>query len=68
MHSRHPFFILVLLQTKLINRQCYNMGKGKLAKFADMETFSNVYQYPFSVVGNDVCPMQGHWKERCFWQ
>ncbi len=42
------------------------MGKGKLAKFADMETFSNVYQYPFSVVGNDVCPMQGHWKERCF--
>ena len=42
------------------------MGKGKLAKFADMETFSNVYQYPFSVIGHDICPMQGHWRERCF--
>ena len=26
------------------------MGKGKLAKFADMEAFENVFQYPFSVI------------------
>ena len=26
------------------------MGKGKLAKFADMETYENVFQYPYSVV------------------
>ena len=25
------------------------MGKGKLAKFADMETYENVFQYPYSV-------------------
>lgn len=28
------------------------MGKGKLAKFADMETYENVFQYPFSVIEN----------------
>lgn len=26
------------------------MSKGKLAKFADMETYENVFQYPYSVV------------------
>lgn len=26
------------------------MSKGKLAKFADMERFENVFQYPYSVV------------------
>ena len=26
------------------------MGKGKLAKFADMASYENVFQYPFSVV------------------
>ena len=28
------------------------MGKGKLAKFADMERYENVFQYPFSVADN----------------
>ena len=28
------------------------MGKGKLAKFAEMETFNNVFQYPYSVIYN----------------
>ena len=28
------------------------MGKGKLAKFAEMETFNNVFQYPYSVIDN----------------
>lgn len=42
------------------------MGKGKLAKFAEMETFRNVFQYPFSVVENKPFDMKGHWGERYF--
>ena len=42
------------------------MGKGKLAKFAEMETFKNVFQYPYSVVENVPFEMKGHWRETCF--
>ena len=42
------------------------MGKGKLAKFAEMETFSIVFQYPFSVVDNVPFEMKGHWREQYF--
>ena len=42
------------------------MGKGKLAKFADMETYENVFQYPFSVVEHVPFDMQGHWHEQYF--
>ena len=43
-----------------------NMGKGKLAKFADMETYENVFQYPFSVIENVPFEMKGHWHEQYF--
>ena len=42
------------------------MGKGKLAKFADMETYENVFQYPYSVVEHVPFSMQGHWHEQYF--
>ena len=42
------------------------MGKGKLAKFADMETYENVFQYPYSVVEHVPFAMQGHWHEQYF--
>ena len=42
------------------------MGKGKLAKFADMERYENVFQYPFSVVDNVPFEMKGHWREQYF--
>ena len=42
------------------------MGKGKLAKFADMERYENVFQYPFSVVDNVPFEMKGHWRELYF--
>ena len=42
------------------------MSKGKLAKFADMETYENVFQYPFSVVEHVPFAMQGHWHEQYF--
>ena len=42
------------------------MGKGKLAKFADMATYKNVFQYPYSVVEHVPFDMQGHWHEQYF--
>jgi len=42
------------------------MGKGKLAKFADMATYENVFQYPYSVVEHVPFPMKGHWHEQYF--
>ncbi|MDY4968317.1 MAG: tRNA (guanosine(46)-N7)-methyltransferase TrmB, partial [Prevotella sp.] len=42
------------------------MSKGKLAKFADMERYENVFQYPYSVVDNVPFDMKGHWCEEYF--
>ena len=42
------------------------MGKGKLAKFAEMDTFKNVFQYPFSVISDVPFDMKGHWREQYF--
>lgn len=42
------------------------MGKNKLKKFAEMETFDNVFQYPFAVVERDGFPLKGHWKSDFF--
>ena len=44
----------------------YCMGKGKLAKFAEMETFNNVFQYPYSVIDNVPFEMKGKWHEEFF--
>ncbi len=43
------------------------MSKGKLAKFADLETYSNVFQYPYKAM--EALPefgMRGHWHEQYF--
>lgn len=42
------------------------MSKGKLAKFADMEAYSNVFQYPYSVVSGVPFEMKGHWNAQYF--
>ncbi len=42
------------------------MSKGKLAKFADMETYENVFQYPYSVVSDVPFAMRGRWHEQYF--
>lgn len=47
-------------------RKLSKMSKGKLAKFADMESFENVFQYPFSVIDNVPFEMQGKWRETYF--
>ena len=42
------------------------MGKGKLKKFADMASYSNVIEHPFSVVDDVEFPMRGNWKGNFF--
>ena len=42
------------------------MSKGKLAKFADLATYENVFQYPFSVMEHVPFEMRGHWREQYF--
>lgn len=42
------------------------MSKGKLQKFAEMETFKNVFQYPYSVIENVPFGMKGKWREEYF--
>ncbi len=42
------------------------MSKGKLQKFAEMETFKNVFQYPYSVIDNVPFEMKGTWRETYF--
>lgn len=42
------------------------MSKGKLQKFAEMETFTNVFQYPFSVISDVPFEMRGRWGEMFF--
>lgn len=44
----------------------FKMSKGKLAKFADMARYENVFQYPYSVVENVPFEMKGHWREMYF--
>lgn len=42
------------------------MSKGKLAKFADMERFANVFQYAYADVNSDDFAMRGHWRDTYF--
>ncbi len=42
------------------------MAKNKLAKFADMETYPNVFQYTFATLTEDGFPMKGKWKNDFF--
>lgn len=37
------------------------MGKGKLAKFADMERYPHVFEYPWAAVADAPFAMKGRW-------
>ncbi|HHU96815.1 MAG TPA: tRNA (guanosine(46)-N7)-methyltransferase TrmB [Petrimonas sp.] len=37
------------------------MAKNKLAKFADMATYSNVFQYDYETLKREGFPLQGRW-------
>ena len=42
------------------------MGKIKLKKFADMETFGCVFQFPWATIEHEGCPMRGRWNADYF--
>ena len=42
------------------------MGKGKLAKFADMASFPHGFEYPHSVAEQVPFEMKGHWRDQFF--
>ena len=42
------------------------MGKGKLAKFADMRDYPHVFEYPYSVVDDVPFDMKGNWNRDFF--
>lgn len=42
------------------------MGKNKLQKFADMEAYPHVFQYPYSVLENVPFDMKGKWHNEFF--
>lgn len=42
------------------------MGKNKLAKFANMEEYPHVFQYPFAVLQEKGFEMKGKWNEKFF--
>lgn len=42
------------------------MGKNKLKKFAEMQEFSRVYQYPFGRLQSEGFPLKGNWHAECF--
>ena len=42
------------------------MSKGKLAKFADMATYNNVFQYPYGALEHADFPLRGRWHEDYF--
>lgn len=42
------------------------MGKGKLEKFADMQSYPHVFEYPYSVVSEVPFEMRGRWRSDFF--
>ncbi|WP_373843385.1 tRNA (guanosine(46)-N7)-methyltransferase TrmB [Bacteroides heparinolyticus] len=42
------------------------MGKGKLAKFADMANYPHVFEYPYSAVSDIPFDLKGKWGESFF--
>ena len=37
------------------------MGKGKLSKFADMQAYPHVFEYPYAAIANASFPLKGRW-------
>lgn len=42
------------------------MGKNKLAKFAQMEGYPHVFQYPWAKISQEPFPLKGRWHEDFF--
>lgn len=42
------------------------MAKNKLAKFADMEVYPHVFQYPWAKISQEQFPLKGAWRKDFF--
>ncbi len=42
------------------------MGKGKLEKFAEMEQFPHVFQFPYGKLKQEGFPLRGKWRKDFF--
>jgi len=42
------------------------VSKGKLAKFADMATYENVFQFPYRALEDVSFPIRGRWRDEYF--
>jgi tRNA (guanine-N7-)-methyltransferase len=42
------------------------MGKGKLAKFADMKEYPHVFEFPYSVMDDFTFNLKGKWNQDFF--
>ena len=60
-------FVLCVIYSNFVIKKLYeNMGRGKLEKFADMERYENVFEYPYHVMEQRPFDMKGQWRERYF--
>lgn len=60
-------FVLCVIYSNFVIKKLYeNMGRGKLEKFADMERYENVFEYPYHVMEQKPFDMKGQWRERYF--
>lgn len=60
-------FVLCMIYSNFVIKKLYeNMGRGKLEKFADMERYENVFEYPYHVMEQKPFDMKGLWRERYF--
>ena len=58
-------FVLCVIYSNFVIKKLYeNMGRGKLEKFADMERYENVFEYPYHVMEQKPFDMKGQWRER----
>ena len=62
----HAFFVWFKKSCIFAEYIIHTMGKGKLAKFADMAEYSHVFEYPYSVVDNVPFEMKGRWNADFF--
>lgn len=49
-----------------VDRQLEYMGKNKLAKFADLETYPHVFQMPSREIKDSTFELKGKWNEKFF--
>ena len=67
LYKRNSFFVslspknFTFAKTGFKGNVHENMGKGKLAKFADMAEYPHVFEYPYSVVDDVPFEMKGNW-------